>query len=249
MAVPDSIDLTVAAALVHNGATALAPFGTTKVGRTGPSRLKRCSANTVPTLCWTMSAACSVRPGFRLTARGGRFSAPGTPRGRFASIDRQTADERGVSVTGIEAAQLSERDRARYVDQALREAAAGVIAPVIGQTFPLDQAGPRMPARSSAYILGRSSFSASTNPTATHTNSLHSHAMWRDLRPVRIPIPMRDANAAGRGSRISKQFTHLTAAWKKTISELRPLGICSARPRCRRRCMCPRSDWLLSLAA
>jgi NADPH:quinone reductase len=36
--------------------------------------------------------------------------------------------------------QLSERDRTRYVEQALREASAGVLAPVIGQTFPLDQA-------------------------------------------------------------------------------------------------------------
>jgi NADPH2:quinone reductase len=78
---------------------------------------------------------------FTLTSRGGRFSAHGTPSGRFANIDRQAADERGVSVTGIEAVQLSERDRTRYVEQALRETAAGVIAPVIGQTFPLDQAG------------------------------------------------------------------------------------------------------------
>jgi NADPH2:quinone reductase len=56
-------------------------------------------------------------------------------------------------VTGIEAVQLSERDRTRYVEHALREAAAGVIAPVIGQTFPLDQAG-----AAHAAIEGRTAF-------------------------------------------------------------------------------------------
>ena len=195
VAVPDSIDLTVAAALLHDGATALALFDTTKVGPRDGVLVVGASGG-LGVLCIQLARARaanvvavargaklervaqlgpdalidSARPdwleqaqavfgehgvdvvldnvggllgeaGFTLTARGGRFSAHGMPSGRFANIDRQAADARGVSVTGIEAVQLSERDRTRYVEQALREAAAGVIAPVIGQTFPLDQAG------------------------------------------------------------------------------------------------------------
>jgi hypothetical protein len=48
--------------------------------------------------------------------------------------------------------------------------------------------GPVRTVRSSAYTLGGSSASASTNPIATHTNSLRSHGMWRDVHPVRVPI-------------------------------------------------------------
>ncbi|WP_329249755.1 zinc-binding dehydrogenase [Actinoallomurus sp. NBC_01490] len=207
VAVPDEVDLTVAAALLHDGVTALALFDTTKVGPRdgvlviGASgglgvlcvRLARARAAKVVAVARGAklervarlgpdASIDSARPdwveqaravfgehgadvvldnvggalgeaGFTLTARGGRFSAHGTPSGRFASIDRQAADEREVSVTGIQAVQLSERDRTRYVEQALREAAAGVIAPVIGQTFSLDQAG-----AAHAAIEGRTAF-------------------------------------------------------------------------------------------
>jgi len=77
---------------------------------------------------------------FGLVAAGGRFSAHGTPSGRFAQIDRQAAQRDGITVTGIEAVQMSAADLKRYTELALREAAAGVIAPVIGQTFPLAEA-------------------------------------------------------------------------------------------------------------
>lgn len=206
-AVPDGIDLTVAAALLHDGATALALFDTTKVGPrdgvlvVGASgglgvlcvQLARARAASVVAVArgaklervaqlgpdalidssrpdWVEQARAVFgehgadvvldnvggslgEASFTLTARGGRFSAHGTPSGRFASIDRQVADERGVTVTGIEAVQLSGRDRTRYLEQSLREAASGVIAPVIGQTFPLDQAG-----AAHAAIEGRTAF-------------------------------------------------------------------------------------------
>jgi NADPH2:quinone reductase len=205
--VPDDVDLTVAAALLHDGVTALALFDVTKVGPqdrvlvVGASgglgllcvQLARARAASVVAVARGAklegvarlgpdSVIDSVRPdwveqaravfgehgadvvldnvggalgeaAFTLAARGGRFSAHGTPSGRFASVDRRAADERGVAVTGIEAAQLSDRDRMRYVGQALREAAAGVIAPVVGQTFPLDRAG-----AAHAAIEGRTAF-------------------------------------------------------------------------------------------
>lgn len=205
--VPDGVDLTVAAALLHDGVTALALFDVTKVGRdevvlvVGASgglgvlsvQLARARAARVVAVARGVklervaglgpdAVIDSARPdwadearevlgergadvvldnvggalgeaAFTLTARGGRFSAHGTPSGRFASIDRRAADERGVTVTGIETVQLSDGDRMRYVERVLREAAAEVISPVIGQTFSLEQAG-----AAHAAIEGRTAF-------------------------------------------------------------------------------------------
>jgi NADPH:quinone reductase len=77
---------------------------------------------------------------FEITARGGRFSAHGMSDGGFAGIGPGDADRRGVTVRGIEEAGFSPADFRRLVAQALAEAAAGRIRPVIGQTFPLEQA-------------------------------------------------------------------------------------------------------------
>ncbi len=77
---------------------------------------------------------------FALVAPGGRFSAHGTPSGRFAAVDEAEAQRRRVVVTGIERVQMSDAELTRYTDRAFAEAAAGTIAPVIGQTFPLDRA-------------------------------------------------------------------------------------------------------------
>lgn len=205
--VPGDVDLTTAAALLHDGTTAEALFDTTAAGPgdrvlvVGASgglgalcvQLARARAGQVIAIArgaklervarlrpdalidssapdWVEQARAALggngadvvldnvggqlgEAAFTLTTRGGRFSAHGTPSGRFASIDPKAADERGVSVTGIEAVQLSERDRTQYMEQALREAAAGVITPVIGQVFPLDQAG-----AAHAAIEGRTAF-------------------------------------------------------------------------------------------
>ena len=193
--VPGSLDLFVAAALLHDGATALALFDVTKVGSgdtvlvVGASgglgvlsvQLGRARAARVVAIArgaklgrvrelgsdaaidsgqpdWLEQARAAL-PGagadvildnvggdlgeasFALIADGGRFSGHGTPSGRFAQLDRAAASRRGITVTGIEAVQMSDSDLKRYTDQALLEAASGIIAPVIGQVFPLDQAG------------------------------------------------------------------------------------------------------------
>ncbi|HEY1917282.1 MAG TPA: zinc-binding dehydrogenase [Streptosporangiaceae bacterium] len=77
---------------------------------------------------------------YALTAPGGRFSAHGTPSGRFAQLDRDAARRDGRTVTGIEAVQMAPDVLKRYTEQALALAAAGAITPVIGQVFPLERA-------------------------------------------------------------------------------------------------------------
>lgn len=77
---------------------------------------------------------------FDLTAPGGRFSAHGTPSGRFAAIDPAVAAERGVRLFGIADVQLGPERLKELTDLALAAAAAGRLTPVIGQTFPLAKA-------------------------------------------------------------------------------------------------------------
>jgi NADPH:quinone reductase len=71
--------------------------------------------------------------------RGGRFSAHGTPSGSFARIDQATADANDVHVIGIRGAQLAAADRVRLTRDVLDELRAGHLAPVIGQTYPLER--------------------------------------------------------------------------------------------------------------
>lgn len=90
---------------------------------------------------------------FALAAEAGRFSAHGTPSGRFAELDGDEAARRHVTVTGIDRVQMSEEEIVRRTDQAFAEAVAGSISPVIGQTFSLDDA-----ADAHAAIEGRGVF-------------------------------------------------------------------------------------------
>jgi NADPH:quinone reductase len=90
---------------------------------------------------------------FSLIASGGRFSAHGTPGGRFAQIGPDDAARRGVTVRGIRDVQFGPGDRRRLMEWAMAAAAAGELRPVIGQTFPLAQAD-----RAHAAIEDRSVF-------------------------------------------------------------------------------------------
>lgn len=74
-------------------------------------------------------------------APGGRFSAHGIPSGRFAVPDAAEVQRLGVAVRGIRDVQLTDADLRRLTEQALAEAAAGRVRPVVGQVFPLAQAG------------------------------------------------------------------------------------------------------------
>jgi NADPH:quinone reductase len=95
------------------------------------------------------------RAAFGATAQGGRFSAHGAAAGGFAEIDQEEAGRRGVSVRGIEQVQFTAADRIRLTDQALSDAAAGRIRPVIGQTFALERAADAHRAVQARTVIGK----------------------------------------------------------------------------------------------
>jgi NADPH2:quinone reductase len=86
---------------------------------------------------------------------GGRFSAHGAPSGAFTVIDPREAERRGVTVVGIEQVQFTAVDAKRLTEQALSETAAGRIKPVIGRTFPLDQAADAHAAIQARDVIGK----------------------------------------------------------------------------------------------
>jgi NADPH2:quinone reductase len=92
---------------------------------------------------------------FEITARNGRFSAHGAPSGGFAAIDRQDAEQRQITVTGIEQVQFARKDAKRLTERALSEAAAGRIRPIIGQTFPLEQSAIAHRAIEARTVIGK----------------------------------------------------------------------------------------------
>jgi NADPH:quinone reductase len=191
--VPDGVPLPVAAALLHDGPTALALAALTETGAAdtvlvvGASgglgitsvQLARARAGRVVATArgaklarvaqlgadavvdtdapdWVERAREALGGGadvvldnvggavgeaaFGLVTGGGRFSAHGTPSGRFATVDPEEADRRGIRLFGIGDVQLSDDDRRRYTADALAAAAAGTLVPVVGQTFPLEKA-------------------------------------------------------------------------------------------------------------
>lgn len=80
------------------------------------------------------------RAAFEVTARGGRFSVHGAASGEVTSIDPAEADHRGVKVIGIEQLFDFGPNIVRWAEQMMAQAAAGLVRPVIGQSFPLARA-------------------------------------------------------------------------------------------------------------
>lgn len=95
------------------------------------------------------------REAFAITAPGGRFSAHGTPGGGFAPIGEREAKQRQVTVYGIEAAQFPPGQARRLTGRALAEAAAGLLRPIIGQTFPLERAADAHRAIEARHVIGK----------------------------------------------------------------------------------------------
>jgi NADPH2:quinone reductase len=79
---------------------------------------------------------------FGLIAPGGRFSAHGTPSGRFAQPDPADVKRLGVTMISLGDLRPSRTERQQIADELLALAAAGSIRNVVGQVFPLaDAAG------------------------------------------------------------------------------------------------------------
>jgi len=95
------------------------------------------------------------RAAFGVAARGGRFFAFGSPSGGFTMIEEQEAQRREVRVVGLMELQLGPGDERRLAEQALSEAAAGRVRPVVGQTFPLEKAAEAHSAMEAREVIGK----------------------------------------------------------------------------------------------
>ncbi|WP_433466597.1 zinc-binding dehydrogenase [Spirillospora sp. CA-128828] len=80
------------------------------------------------------------RAAFGVTARGGRFSVHGASSGEVTLIDSAEARLKGVDVIGIEQLFDFGPNVVPWAERMMSQAAAGLVRPVIGQTFPLERA-------------------------------------------------------------------------------------------------------------
>ncbi|MEH1017547.1 zinc-binding dehydrogenase [Micromonospora sp. CPCC 206060] len=95
------------------------------------------------------------RMAFEVAAEGGRFSAHGAPGGAFAPVEQVEADRRGITLRGIADVQFPPAEAKRLLQQAVRDAAVGRLRPVIGQTFPLENAAEAHTAIEDRRVLGK----------------------------------------------------------------------------------------------
>jgi NADPH2:quinone reductase len=90
-----------------------------------------------------------------VVADGGRFLGYGAAAGEFATLDRDDAAARGVTVYGLFDITGSDVDWQALARRAQDEVAAGRLEVVIGQTFPLDEAHRAHAAIESRAAVGR----------------------------------------------------------------------------------------------
>lgn len=210
VAVPDGLELTYAAALLHDGPTALALLDKVGAPRTGEWALVLGAAGGMGLVLVQLLVAAGARvagaargaakldavrslgaeavdyslPGwvsqvrglvgdsgvevvfdgvggelgraaFGLVARGGRFSAHGTPSGSFTGIAQPDAAAAGVTLTGIERVQLSPGELRQTTARAFAAAADGRIRPIVGRTYPLERAGEAHAAIENRQVVGK----------------------------------------------------------------------------------------------
>jgi NADPH:quinone reductase len=118
-------------------------------------RVREATGGTGPDVVFDGAGGELGRAAFEITARGGRFSAHGGPSGGFTVIDPYEPERRRVTVRGIEQVQFSPAELRRMTERALGEAAAGRIKPVIGRTFPLEQAADAHAAIEAREVIGK----------------------------------------------------------------------------------------------
>ncbi|MEU7633838.1 zinc-binding dehydrogenase [Nocardia sp. NPDC049220] len=90
-----------------------------------------------------------------VTADAGRFLGYGAAAGEFAGVDRAAAGARGIAVYGLFDITGADIDWHSLAERANAEVAAGHLEVVIGQTFPLEQAGRAHAAIESRAAIGR----------------------------------------------------------------------------------------------
>ncbi|WP_342775784.1 zinc-binding dehydrogenase [Nonomuraea deserti] len=95
------------------------------------------------------------RAAFEVTARGGRFSVHGASSGEVTLIDPGEARFQGVEVIGIEQLFDFGPNLVRWAEQIMSQAAAGLVRPVIGQTFALERAADAHAAIENRTALGK----------------------------------------------------------------------------------------------
>lgn len=78
---------------------------------------------------------------FETLADGGWISAHGAPSGNFAEIDPARAEERGITLRGIQDLRVDPASAPVTGADVLAEVVAGRLVPVIDRTFGLDQVG------------------------------------------------------------------------------------------------------------
>lgn len=93
-----------------------------------------------------------ARDAFGLLGRGGRMVSFGLASGDWAEIGADEAAARGVTL--VRPAPTAEELR-EYTESAIGEAAAGRLAPIIGQRFPLEQAAAAHAAIESRATIGK----------------------------------------------------------------------------------------------
>ncbi|HKF91638.1 MAG TPA: PPOX class F420-dependent oxidoreductase [Acidimicrobiia bacterium] len=118
-------------------------------------RVREATGGTGPDVVFDGAGGELGRAAFEITARGGRFSAHGGPSGGFTVIDPYEAERRRVTVRGIEQVQYSPAELQSMTERALSEAAEGRIKPVIGRTFPLEQAADAHAAIEARDVVGK----------------------------------------------------------------------------------------------
>ncbi|MDO3684889.1 zinc-binding dehydrogenase [Micromonospora sp. C28ISP2-4] len=95
------------------------------------------------------------RAAFEVTARGGRFSVHGASSGAATLIDPAEASQRDVKVIGIEQLFDFGPHVVRWAERMMSQAAAGLVRPIIGQTFSLERAADAHAAAENRTAVGK----------------------------------------------------------------------------------------------
>jgi NADPH2:quinone reductase len=105
------------------------------------------------------------RAAFEVTARAGRFSIHGASSGEVTRVDPAEALDRGVRVIGIEQLFGFGPHVRGWAERMMSYAAAGLVRPLIGQTFALDRAADAHAAVENRTAVGKTLLIVTAGPS------------------------------------------------------------------------------------